>query len=172
MWRYEIDVILQRMMYWFVLLLVVARAIAKKHQMIIKYADVPTCRNCLFYRAPPATSSTAAMGLCTKFGSQHIVTGRIDFLDAVQARTQEGYCGLHGRDFVPLPRSRAPVSRWFALQKRRWHMEWRLWRRWFMRILWFGLHDGCECVCDEEGCQVVGCDDCEVVPLLRFLTRK
>jgi len=141
---------------------------AKKHQMIIKFADMPTCRHCLFYRAPPTTSSTASLGRCTKYGTQHIVTGRIEFMDAVIARTQEGYCGIQGNAFVPLPRKTTP----WTLFKRRFHIECQLWWRWWKRILHIQSQPGCDCECNEDGCKTVGCDDCEVVPLLRFMIRK
>ena len=153
---------------WFFYFIFVSLLHAKKHKMIIKHANIPTCHNCLFYRAPSSVTSSNAftmMGHCTKFGSKHIVTGHINFLNAYQSRTQEEYCGVEGREFVSLPRQKNNLNK----IKRRILMQCRLWWRWFLRLFW---KQGCDCICEEDGCKVIGCDNCEVVPLLRFLTRK
>ena len=62
-------------------------------RQIIKYAETPTCKQCLYFK-PHATQ--ILLGKCIKFGEKHLISGKITFMYANEARNIEQLCGQKG----------------------------------------------------------------------------
>jgi hypothetical protein len=111
-------------------------AATTKHKMLIQNGDLPACKNCLFYKASSSQGRDDFLtDKCTKYGSKNIVTGRIEFIYAMNSRISEKYCGIKGNSYVPItsvinPSVRIPtgglvgfILRWIARRRMRQAIE-------------------------------------------------
>ena len=73
-------------------------------QPIIKNFDIPSCKNCVFYRPYYLYGDFASQfNKCEKFGEKNIVTDEIDYEFANSCRKNENQCGGEGKFFIEEP---------------------------------------------------------------------
>ena len=73
-------------------------------QKIIKNINIPSCRNCLYYKVNNLDSDfTSGLNRCEKFGAKDIVTDKISYDFAVSCRSDESKCGEVGKYFEEEP---------------------------------------------------------------------
>ena len=65
---------------------------------IIKNINVPSCRNCIYYK-PESNDFHSELGRCTYFGEKNIQTDVIKYDSADLSRSSENKCGLEGKYF-------------------------------------------------------------------------
>lgn len=71
-------------------------------ERIIKNADLPSCRNCIYYE-PKNDDYYSNLNKCTKFGTKDIINDKINYEYANFCRNDESKCGLEGKYFVEEP---------------------------------------------------------------------
>lgn len=67
---------------------------------IIKNINVPSCRNCIYYKPLCDNDFSSSFNKCEYFGTKNIQTDVIDYDDADVCRRDETKCGLDGKYFV------------------------------------------------------------------------
>jgi len=66
------------------------------------------CISCIHYiderlqYPPDSYFSETRFGWCSKFGKEHLVTGEINYEDAIVCRTHESKCGKDGRYYTKI----------------------------------------------------------------------
>jgi len=70
-------------------------------EQIIKNINIPSCRNCIYYKPPYYSSDfSASYSKCDKFGTKDIITNKISYNDfADSCRRDEDKCGNKGKYF-------------------------------------------------------------------------
>lgn len=87
-----------------------------RDQPLVRFEELPACTQCRWFRAAEGTSpfrSTPVnpyLAKCTKFGTKNIITGQIQFLFAIQSRSESDKCGFEGNHFVPVYSPPPPPS--------------------------------------------------------------
>jgi hypothetical protein len=66
---------------------------------IIKNINVPSCRNCIYYKPPYYSDYSSSVGKCNKFGTKDVITDKIVYDFADMSRTNENKCGNEGKYF-------------------------------------------------------------------------
>jgi hypothetical protein len=69
---------------------------------IIKNADLPSCKNCIYYELKN-DDAYSNLNKCTKFGTKNIINDKINYEYADFCRNDESKCGLEGKYFVEEP---------------------------------------------------------------------
>ena len=69
---------------------------------IIKNINVPSCRNCIYYK-PELNENHSELSRCTYFGEKNIQTDIISYEYAYLCRSSENKCGLQGKYFEQEP---------------------------------------------------------------------
>jgi hypothetical protein len=65
---------------------------------IIKNADLPSCRNCIYYE-PKYDNDLSNLNKCNKFGVKNIISDEINYDFADSCRNDENKCGIEGKYF-------------------------------------------------------------------------
>lgn len=65
---------------------------------IIKNADLPSCRNCIYYE-PKNEDYYSSLNKCNKFGVKNIISDEIAYDYADSCRNDENKCGMKGKYF-------------------------------------------------------------------------
>ena len=65
---------------------------------IIKNADLPSCRNCIYYE-PIFDNDLSNLNKCNKFGVKNIISDEITYDYANSCRNDENKCGIEGKYF-------------------------------------------------------------------------
>jgi hypothetical protein len=69
-------------------------------EKIIKNINIPSCRNCIYYKPSYSSSDfTASYNKCNKFGDKNIITNEISYDFANMCRNDENKCGHEGKYF-------------------------------------------------------------------------
>lgn len=64
---------------------------------IIKNINLPSCKNCIYYRPSYSVSDyTSSLNKCGKFGEKNIITDEIKYVYADYCRSDESKCGKDG----------------------------------------------------------------------------
>lgn len=66
---------------------------------IIKNINVPSCRNCIYYKQESLFGSYPELNKCEYFGEKNIQTDIIEHDFADVCRSRENKCGLEGKYF-------------------------------------------------------------------------
>lgn len=67
---------------------------------IIKNSNIPTCRNCIYYKPDFYSNEfTSSYNDCKKFGEKNIISNKIEFESADSCRRDESKCGVNGKYF-------------------------------------------------------------------------
>jgi len=67
-------------------------------EKIITNFNIPSCRNCIYYKPSLYTSDFATtLSRCEKFGDKNIITDEITYLYADNCRNDESKCGKIGK---------------------------------------------------------------------------
>lgn len=66
---------------------------------IIKNINVPSCRNCIYYKPPYYSDYSSCVAKCNKFGTKDVITDELVYDFAVMTRTNENKCGNEGKYF-------------------------------------------------------------------------
>lgn len=66
---------------------------------IIKNIDLPSCADCVYIECTNTATNTHTFK-CKKFGSKHIITGKIENEFALICRTDSDMCGKKGIHFI------------------------------------------------------------------------
>jgi hypothetical protein len=68
-------------------------------EKIIRNIDIPSCRNCIYFKPNNYGRFETSLGKCEKFGTKNIITNEIrhDYADFV--RNDESKCGITGKYF-------------------------------------------------------------------------
>uniref|UniRef100_A0A6C0DRB0 Uncharacterized protein n=1 Tax=viral metagenome TaxID=1070528 RepID=A0A6C0DRB0_9ZZZZ len=75
-----------------------------KPEPIIKNLNVPSCRNCIYYKPNVYDGDfTSSYTKCEKFGNKNIITGEIKYGFADLCRNDESKCGTNGKYFEEEP---------------------------------------------------------------------
>ena len=69
-------------------------------EKIIKNINIPSCRNCIYFKPQTGSDFTSYLSKCEKFGEKNILTDEIKNYYADSCRNDEGKCGLQGKYFV------------------------------------------------------------------------
>lgn len=67
-------------------------------EKIIKNADLPSCRNCIYYD-PKYDNDSSNLNKCNKFGVKNIINDEIAYDYADSCRNDENKCGMRGKYF-------------------------------------------------------------------------
>lgn len=67
---------------------------------IIQNINVPSCRNCMYYKPNIYNDFSSSLNRCEKFGTKDIVTDEIHYDFADFCRKDEERCGKDGKYFV------------------------------------------------------------------------
>ena len=69
-------------------------------EQIIKNINIPSCRNCVYYKPSYYTTDfTASYNKCNKFGNKNVITNEITTEFADMCRRDENKCGNIGKYF-------------------------------------------------------------------------
>ena len=70
-------------------------------EQIIKNINIPSCRNCIYYKPPYYSSDfSTSLSKCNKFGTKDIITNKISYDEfADLCRRNEDKCGNEGKYF-------------------------------------------------------------------------
>lgn len=66
---------------------------------IIKNVNVPSCRNCIYYKPPYYSDYSVSFSKCNKFGTKDVITDQIVYDFADMSRQNENKCGNEGKYF-------------------------------------------------------------------------
>ena len=73
----------------------------------VKNIKNPICVNCIHFMPPKYSNpydeiygNTNNLGKCSKFGTQNLVTGYIDYDNALHCRKYDHKCGESGKYFI------------------------------------------------------------------------
>ena len=66
---------------------------------IIKNIELPSCRNCIYYKPYSLGEYTSDLSKCEKFGTKNILTDKITHDYADLCRRDEDKCGKKGKYF-------------------------------------------------------------------------
>ena len=69
-------------------------------EKIIKNINIPSCRNCIYFKPHTSSDFTSSLSKCEKFGEKNILTDKITNYYADSCRNDEDKCGLQGKYFV------------------------------------------------------------------------
>ena len=69
-------------------------------EKIIKNINIPSCRNCIYFKPHTSSEFTSSLSKCEKFGEKNIFTDEIKNYYADSCRNDEDKCGLQGKYFV------------------------------------------------------------------------
>lgn len=70
-------------------------------QKMIKNINIPSCRNCIHYKANPTFDEYASnLNKCNNFGEKNIISDEITYKYADICRNNELMCGNEGKYFV------------------------------------------------------------------------
>jgi hypothetical protein len=67
---------------------------------IIKNIDLPSCRNCMYYKPNTYNDFASTLNKCEKFGMKDIITDEIHYDFADLCRRDEDKCGNKGQFFT------------------------------------------------------------------------
>ena len=67
---------------------------------IIKNINVPSCRNCIYYKPSYYNDFSSTINKCEYFGTKDIHTNIINYDYADLCRADENKCGLDGKYFI------------------------------------------------------------------------
>jgi hypothetical protein len=76
---------------------------ANSGDKIIKNINIPSCRNCIYYKPATYNEFTSTLNRCEKFGEKNIVTDEIKYDFADTCRDNESKCGKEGKYFIEEP---------------------------------------------------------------------
>jgi hypothetical protein len=68
-------------------------------KQIIKNINVPSCRNCIYYKPPYYGDYSASYSKCNKFATKDVITDQIVYDFADTSRKNEDKCGNEGKYF-------------------------------------------------------------------------
>lgn len=68
-------------------------------EKIIKNMNVPSCRNCIYYKPESYSNYDSHLSKCEKFGEKNIITDKIRFDYADMCRKDDSKCGYIGKYF-------------------------------------------------------------------------
>jgi len=68
-------------------------------KQIIKNINVPSCRNCIYYKPPYYSDYSTSISKCNKFGTKDVITDTIVYDFADMSRQNENKCGNEGKYF-------------------------------------------------------------------------
>jgi hypothetical protein len=71
----------------------------KNSEKIIKNINIPSCRNCIYYKPAVYNNFDCETNKCEKFGEKNIVTNEISYDFANSCRNDELKCGKEGKYF-------------------------------------------------------------------------
>lgn len=66
---------------------------------IIKNMNIPSCRNCIYYKPTLLNDFTSPLNKCEKFGEKNIITDEITYCFADLCRKDDSLCGKEGKYF-------------------------------------------------------------------------
>ena len=66
---------------------------------IITNGDLPSCRNCIYFKPTIYDEFTSSLSRCEKFGKKDILTDKINYVFADLCRQDENKCGKTGKYF-------------------------------------------------------------------------
>jgi hypothetical protein len=66
---------------------------------IIKNSNIPSCKNCIYYKPSLFSDFTSFSGKCEKIGEKNIITDEIIFEYAKVCREDNKLCGKEGKHF-------------------------------------------------------------------------
>lgn len=66
---------------------------------LIKNIDLPSCRNCKYYKPRYNSDYSSRLSKCSNFGTKDIHTDEISYDYADLCRNDQDKCGLHGKYF-------------------------------------------------------------------------
>ena len=69
-------------------------------EKIIKNINIPSCRNCIYFKPQTGSDFTSCLSKCEKFGEKNILTDEIKNYYADSCRNDEEKCGLQGKYFI------------------------------------------------------------------------
>ena len=67
---------------------------------IIQNINLPSCRNCMYYKPSTYNDFSSSLNRCEKFGTKDIISDEIDYDFASYCRKDEDKCGKDGKYFV------------------------------------------------------------------------
>jgi hypothetical protein len=70
---------------------------------IIKNINIPSCRNCIYYKPPIYTDFNSHISKCEYIGTKNIQTDVIVYDYADLCRNDENKCGINGKYFKKEP---------------------------------------------------------------------
>ena len=73
------------------------------HSVIITNKDIPSCRNCIYYKVEFYSDYNSQINKCLYFGKKNIETDIIKYDFAGLCRMDENQCGLSGKYFQEDP---------------------------------------------------------------------
>jgi hypothetical protein len=65
----------------------------------IRNSNIPSCRNCVFFKPPKNRDFSCILGQCEKFGDKNILSDEIKYDYVKICRLDETKCGLQGKYF-------------------------------------------------------------------------
>jgi hypothetical protein len=66
---------------------------------VIKNINLPSCRNCMYYKPSTHNDFSSSLNRCEKFGTKDIISDEIDYDFASYCRNDEDKCGKDGKFF-------------------------------------------------------------------------
>ena len=74
-----------------------------KSEKIITNINIPSCKNCIFYKPNNDREFASSLNLCEKFGEKNIITDEIEYDSVYRCRNNEEKCGKEGIFFQEEP---------------------------------------------------------------------
>jgi hypothetical protein len=71
----------------------------KNSEKIIKNINIPSCRNCIYYKPETHYDFESELNKCEKFGEKNIISNKILYDFANSCRNDELKCGKEGKHF-------------------------------------------------------------------------
>ena len=68
-------------------------------ERFIKNHNIPSCKNCIYYKPETYSDFDSHINKCEKFGEKNIITDKIKIDYADMCRKDESKCGLNGKYF-------------------------------------------------------------------------
>ena len=84
---------------------------------IIRNVDVPSCRNCIYYKPFKYDDHSAKLSKCERFGEKDIITNKIQYDYADSCRNNESKCGKDAKYFEEDKNVKLKIFRDFIIKK-------------------------------------------------------
>ena len=68
-------------------------------EKLIRNYNIPSCKNCIFYKPVPNRDFSCILSECTKFGEKNILSNEIKYDLVKLCRLDESKCGIQGKYF-------------------------------------------------------------------------